>query len=164
MDVVNVVNDTVSIANVVIHVADMDRSLPFYRDGLGLQVRFDSGWNSPSDMLALSATPDGTPMRIVAFELAGTAGLTLCCFRREASEPQPFEAGGTTHVGLTVANVSTAVAVLESLGGVRIANPDIVGPSGRRVKLAFVRDPDGGIVELVERIAASSSEETTAWT
>ena len=150
--------DAPAIANVVVHVGDMDRALAFYRDALGLSVRFDSGWNSPAPMLALSGTAEGTAMRIVALELSGTAGLSLCSFGEDASSRPAFESAGTIHFGLSVADLPTTLAALESAGGQRLGEPGIVGPPDRRVTLAFVRDPDGAVVELVQHMSAQNVE------
>lgn len=138
------------IGNVVVHVADMDRALRFYQDGLGLDIKFDSGWSSPEPMLALSSTPPGTPMRIVAFELEGTAGLSLCSFQAPGERVAAFEAGGIIHFGLTVDDVDASLTTLEALGGRPLGSPGIVGPPGRQSKLGFIRDPDGAVIELLQ--------------
>lgn len=140
-----------SIANVVIHVTDIERALRFYSDGLGAGIRFDSGWGSPTPMLALSGTPQGTPLRIIALDLEGAAGLTLCSFKNGDEPASPFEAGGQAHVGFLVDDATATRARLLELGGTALGEPGVVGPPGRRSRLAFIRDPDGTYVELVQR-------------
>lgn len=144
---------TAGLANVVIHVADVEQSLALYRDGLGLPVVFDSGWTSPPDMLALTDTPSGTPMRVVALRVAGGTGLSLASFRRAAATEPPFEAAGQVHVGITVRDLDAALASVTRHGARPIGTPGEVGPADRRARLAFLRDPDGVVLELVQPLS-----------
>ena len=145
-----------TLVNVVIHVSDMDRALRFYREALQLAVRFDSGENSGSDLLALSATPADTRIRIVGFESSGSGGLALCSFgSEETTAPYDFERTGTVHVGLEVADVDQTLKRAAQFGGAPFGRPGIVGPPGRKSKLGFLRDPDGTVIELVEHILAA---------
>jgi len=141
-----------ALANVVLHVSDPDAALTVYRDALGLVVRFDSGWGSPAPMLALTGTDAAERMRVIAFEAEGVR-LSLCSFGRPAS-PRPFEDSGQAHVAFRVPDLDAALARLEAAGATRLGEPGVVGPAHDRVRIGFVRDPDGVVLELIEAVAS----------
>jgi glyoxylase I family protein len=136
-----------------IHPHDVDASLRFYRDGLGLQVlmdlEFDGDWRTlfgaPADRLRSvflgdPAAPDAGIVELVAFEGVGGPA-------RDTDEPGP-PAVGFFLLSFFV-DVEDTLARLAALGfdapASRIRVP---GPEGD-VEMATVRDPDGVLVELV---------------
>jgi glyoxylase I family protein len=136
-----------------IHTSDVDRSLRFYRDGLGLQVlmdqEFDGDWRTlfgaPADRLRSVflgdlATPDAGIVALVAFDGVGPDGGA-----RSTSGPPER---GFFLLSFFV-DVDTTLTRLVDLGfdapASRIRVP---GPNGD-VEMATVRDPDGVVVELV---------------
>lgn len=136
-----------------IHAHDIDASLRFYRDGLGLQVlmdhEFDGGWRTlfgvPADRLRSvflgdPAVPASGIVELVAFDgvssVAGGGG-----------------APGSPVTGFFLlsffVDVDDTLARLGELGfDGAVRRIRVPGPDGD-VEMATVRDPDGVLVELV---------------
>jgi catechol 2,3-dioxygenase-like lactoylglutathione lyase family enzyme len=116
----------------VLIVEDLDRALRFYVDVLGMQLNHRSG---PYAQLATGAT------RLAFYErgaMEETLGTTL---------DAPAENAPAFELGFFVANVDTAYAELVVLGATAVT-PPADRPWGQRT--AYVRDPDGNLVELVQ--------------
>ncbi len=108
-------------------VTDMERSLVFYRDMLGLQLDavYEGNWAEFS---------------------IGSLMLALCATSRGGKAPQPDYQGGGT-VALAVEDVPASVAELKSKG-VTILNGPWEGPV---CHLAVIADPDGNRLWLHQR-------------
>ena len=137
-----------------VYTRDVDTSLRFYRDGLGLRVlmdhEFDGDWRTLFDapgnrlrsvFLGDPDTPDAGIVELVAFaeDVAGDAGSGVA--------PAP-PAAGFFLLSFFV-DVPDTLARLDTLGldaGARRIR--VRGPGGD-VEMATVRDPDGVLVELV---------------
>ena len=117
---------------VVLVVADVDRSLAFYTGVLGLPLAHRSG---PYAQLDTGAT------RIALYQreaMAATLGRPV----RAADPGAPgFE------LGFKVADVDAAYAELTAAGAAPVC-PPVDRPWGQRT--AYVADPDGHLVELVD--------------
>jgi catechol 2,3-dioxygenase-like lactoylglutathione lyase family enzyme len=136
-----------------IHTGDVDRSLRFYRDGLGLQVlmdqEFDGDWHALFDapvdrlrsvFLGDPTSPDAGIVELVAFDCAGEGG-------GEASM------SGAPQRGFFLlsffVDVDATLARLTDLGFDAAARRIRVPGPGGHVEMATLRDPDGVLVELV---------------
>jgi len=131
-------------------VRDVDASLRFYRDGLGLETlmdhTFDGDWrtlfDAPSDRLRSVFLGDpGRPevgiVELVAFD-------TPAGGRAPSGRPAP----GFFLLSFFV-DVDGTLARIEQLGLARDARRiEVSGPAGP-VPMATLRDPDGVLVELV---------------
>ncbi len=126
-----------------ISVADLERSLSFYRDALGFEVidRYtldDEGLSAAIGVVATGrfAHLDGGNARVELVEYdAGDA----------VPESAVYDTGAT-HLGIEVEDIDTAYEALpESVEAV--SAPQTTG-SGTRI--CFLRDPDGTLVELLE--------------
>jgi len=113
----------------IIHPSDLDRSLAFYRDGLGLAVAREFG--------------HGEHRGVVFF--AGGGLIEVVGGDRSRSGPS----GGTPGVALwlQVRSVAESLAELAD-GGVPATRPAILEPWG--LIEAWVDDPDGLRIHLVE--------------
>ena len=116
---------------------DMDASIAFYCGLLGLKLK-------------LRKSVEGGEM---AFLDAGGGMLEIVAPRSGAGRFRdvPMSEAGLRHLTFAVTNVEEMVALLEA-AGVEIAerpraahNPEMIS------RVAFVRDPDGILVELIER-------------
>ncbi len=132
-----------------LRVDDLDRSLRFYRDGVGLVVlmdhEFDGPWpalfDAPSDRLRSvflgdPERPDAGIVELVVFDGAS-----------------PTSGDGRTRAGFFLlsffVDVEATLARLDGLGlGGEPRRVEVPGPAGA-VAMATVRDPDGVLVELV---------------
>jgi lactoylglutathione lyase len=106
---------------IIVYVSDMNRSLAFYRDTLGLPLKFTSpGWtefNTGTTTIALHATPASKP----------------------ADQPGRTPAG-VAQLGFMVENLQSVYELLKAQD-VLFAMPPQKQSSG--VTLAVLRDPDG---------------------
>jgi glyoxylase I family protein len=138
-----------------IHARDVDASLRFYRDGLGLRVlmdrEFDGDWptlfGAPADRLRSvflgdPAAPDAGVVELVAFDNARARSTGA-----DADLPEARRAG--FFLLSFFVDVDDTLTRLTELGfdgpASRIRVP---GPEGD-VEMVTVRDPDGVLVELV---------------
>jgi glyoxylase I family protein len=132
-------------------VGDVDASLRFYRDGIGLAVlmdhEFEGSWralfDAPTDRLRSvflgdPQHPDAGIVELVRFDAPAVA--------RQA--PPPPSSAGFFLFSFFV-DVDAVLARLEHLGlGGDARRIDVPGPTGA-VAMATLRDPDGVLVELV---------------
>lgn len=132
--------------------ADVDRSLRFWRDGLGLTPLFDHQFTGDwpqlfgaktdrlrSIFLGDPQTPDSGIVELVEFPAAHETS-------RESGEPRH----GFFLLSLQRDDVDDTLSALADLGftdGVRrIA---VAGPGGTTVAMAVITAPDGVLVELI---------------
>lgn len=125
-------------------VSDLDRSVEFYRDVLGLDVltRFTVGGEGFETAVGI----DGASAELVHLD-AGGARLELASYEPEgeAIEPQ-LNQPGSTHFGLAVDDLASVADALpddvETISGPRTTE------SGTTIM--FLVDPEGNLVELLE--------------
>jgi catechol 2,3-dioxygenase-like lactoylglutathione lyase family enzyme len=136
---------------------DLDASLRFYRDGLGLQVlmdhEFDGAWGALFDARSdrLRSVFLGDPNR-------SDAGIVELVVFDRGMEPGP--AAGAPATGFFLlsffVDVDATLRQLQELGlggePRRIEVPGMEGP----VAMATVRDPDGVLVEFIDSKSASA--------
>jgi catechol 2,3-dioxygenase-like lactoylglutathione lyase family enzyme len=136
-----------------VYARDVDASLRFYRDGLGLQVlmdhEFDGDWrtlfDAPGDRLRSvflgdPGSPDAGIVELVTFAGDGTGADVAPA----SAPPRPgfFLLSFFVNVDATLKRLA-AVGLVEPARRIKIPAP------GGDVEMATVRDPDGVLVELV---------------
>jgi catechol 2,3-dioxygenase-like lactoylglutathione lyase family enzyme len=130
-------------------VSDLERSLRFYRDGLGCKEvgRLEMA-GGPADTLngmegvrvrAIYLERDGWRLELIAFAEPGWIG---------PQAPRPMNQLGLTHLSLRVADLDAACARIEAAGG-GLLHGTRVGRPGR-TRAIMAHDPDGMRLELVE--------------
>jgi catechol 2,3-dioxygenase-like lactoylglutathione lyase family enzyme len=128
--------------------ADLERSLRFYRDTLGLPLR-DRG---VSEVLAAGETGSGYSW--ADFELGDGRVIELVEFAGPKPEPtgQDSRAPGASHFALRVKDIEATLARLAEDGFEPRTPPATVTEPGawQGSTIAFVRDPDGQSIELVQ--------------
>ncbi len=122
---------------VILIVEDMDRALRFYTDVLGLRLGHRSGDYAQLDT---GATRLGLYTRGA---MAKTLGMSL--------KPPTHNAPGF-EIGFKVPDVGEAFAELVGRGASAVM-PPTDRPWGQRT--AYVRDPDGHLIELAQDISSS---------
>lgn len=133
-------------------VSDMDRSLHFYRDLLGLRVVLDTEMRG--EMLSREVALEGAHLRLVELAADGDSEL-LELLQYFAPDGAPFPANarcsdiGAHHIALAVANIGAAYRNLLAQGVRFTCDPQEVDAgyfAGHWT--AYCHDPDGLIVEL----------------
>jgi len=134
-------------------VRDMDESLRFYRDGLGLDVGFDQVLNGSYLRTVLAL--EFTDIRVVYLNIPGGGFLELLEFRdteRLSAAARPSDYGGG-HTCLYVEGIDAIVARTKASGGrARSSSPvDITSGPNTGARSIYLQDPDGYPVELFQR-------------
>jgi lactoylglutathione lyase len=114
----------------MIMVSDMERSVRFYRDVLGLKLKFQS--------------PEWTEFDVDSTTLALHGG----------GKPQPAPAreqfAGTASIGFNVANLDSTCEELKRKGARMVLPP--TEREGEGIKLAVFLDPDGLAVSFSQNV------------
>jgi len=118
----------------ILIVEDMDRTLQFYTEVLGLPLKHRSGDYAQFDT---GATRLGFYTRAA---MAKTLGIPL--------DPPALHAPGF-EIGFKVADVDAAFNELVKRGATP-TTPPVTRPWGQRT--AYVRDPDGHLIELAQQL------------
>ena len=131
-------------------VGDMDRSLEFYRDLLGLEVLLDTEMSG--EMLEREVALADAQLRLVELGTGGETMLELLQYHappaRDAEELRPCDVGAH-HVALTVEDIQSAYESLSAAGVEFTCPPQEVDAgyfAGHRTVYCY--DPDHMIVEL----------------
>jgi len=117
-------------------VADLDAMERFYCDTLGLKVaaRIDvneRGWNLKEVVLSIGD---------------GTTQLNLLQYRDRPAPPL-----GEAVVGLSVEDMDAVIGTVVDAGG-KLVTPPVEIPE-HRLKICYVADPEGHLLELLQSIA-----------
>ena len=143
------------IDHVGITVSDVDRALGFYRDLLGLRVVADNTISEPAvaELLGL----DSVKLRIVDLDSGDGRIVELLQYVEPTGRQIDYESSdpATEHIAFTVDDLA-AVRLRLAEAGVKIVSRkaltiDDPGGSFDGAICLYVRDPDGAILELVER-------------
>jgi glyoxylase I family protein len=124
---------------VCIACSNIDKSVTFYRDLLGMKE------------LQHEKTPEG--MTIVLLD-AGGGGLELFGSSEIRDTPAPAlpeSSAGIRHFAVTVSNMSKVYDFLRSKGVEFTVHPRAPKVMKNATGIAFCKDPDGILVELIER-------------
>jgi len=132
----------VSLEYVGIRVRDLDRSIHFYTEGLGLIERGRGSMSHGGQYVELGDPRTG-------------ARLELNWYPSDSPYATPYSPGeGLDHLGVVVDDADRMVAHLVALGG-RLAIP--VWEERGRCRIGFVEDPDGIWIEVESRLPAASA-------
>jgi predicted enzyme related to lactoylglutathione lyase len=115
-----------SIGQIALTVADVDRSVAFYRDTLGLRFLFAAG---PT----------------LAF--LDAAGIRLMLSTGEGE----FKPGSSTVLYFRVANIEAEHAAITARGATIVDTPHLVAKMpDHELWMCFLKDPDGNVLGLME--------------
>ena len=146
-----------AISHIAIGVTDMHRSLGFYRDVLGMHVSLDTEEEVPSIGDAPAFKRRGVYLRWREGPHETFIVLDQQLSREPFGSPPELFQVGTHHWGFWVASVDAVVERAEAAGVpivVRPTNGDSAAygeAPGEVLRSAFLRDPDGNIVQLDQR-------------
>lgn len=135
-----------------LQVADLERSLAFYRDILGFEVVF--AWNPQADYIRELVGYPGADIHAAVVRLPGTdVVLELLDYRNVERSPVDTRTAnpGTAHIAFFVDDLDALYADLVARGVRSVSAPvtPTIGPNqgGRAV---YLIDPDGIRVELIQ--------------
>jgi len=143
-----------------IAVSDMDRSLAFYRDALGLEVHFDVVLDAV-DYVREVLGVEMRDARLVYLRVPGSDGVFVELVEYHGTDGRPIIPRawdpGTGHLCFHVADATALHARVVAMG-FRARSPAVatipVGPN-KGGRAAYLLDPDGYHIELFQRPAAA---------
>jgi catechol 2,3-dioxygenase-like lactoylglutathione lyase family enzyme len=134
--------------HVGISVTDIDRSIAFYRDMLGMEPLCEVFPFGGPDFEAIMDIP-GVTGRMC---MIGKGNLQLELFEFTQSKPRDPEYlvsdRGYSHFGVVVDDIAATYEKLRA-AGVRIHAP-VISFNGGSMQAAYCRDPDGNVFEILE--------------
>ena len=138
--------------HVAITVSDLDRSLEFYRDRLGLQ-EVERHRLEGEGISAMAGKPD-VVMDVVRLTTGNPPGILIDLqqYVRPEGSTSTAELGDVahTHVCLVVSDIDAACAELRERGVTLVSDPVTFELESGRLHVVFVKDPDGAVIELVQ--------------
>lgn len=132
-------------------VSDMQRSLRFYRDLLGMKVWAD--FTDNSDYVQAVTGEKGADIWMIKLSAEDGGGVELLQYRSHPQEVPPPRRScdvGINHLAVQVQNIDTLYERLLA-EGIEFNTPPIYSED-RGAKVTYCRDPEGIIVELVELV------------
>jgi catechol 2,3-dioxygenase-like lactoylglutathione lyase family enzyme len=138
-------------SHVGICVSDLDRSLRFYRDGLGFELsdRFDLDATAVPDLLRSLEIDDATTV-VSQMIVNGPMKVELLHYPGRTPRGTPSTSRGLlglTHLSFVVEDVDESAARLVEHGGTILPTTRVnVG-----VDIVFLTDPDGTRIELMTK-------------
>jgi catechol 2,3-dioxygenase-like lactoylglutathione lyase family enzyme len=148
--------EVIGVGNFAHIVSDLDRSLGFYRDVLGLSVTNTIPFG-PNDAVAAFGHTEGGQSRVAVLTVPGLAmGIELIEYKDIARTPQRprFVDPGAANMAFRVRDLDGLFTRIQKSPGVTV-----ITEGGRPVTLTtpngvlhavFVQDPDGFVVELID--------------
>ena len=137
-------------------VASLDRSLAFYRDGLGLEVTGPAAVFRPDEVIMKLANVPGAQTRYTWLKVPGSA-MAVELIEYKDIERQPvrprFQDPGATNLTVRVRDLDGTIARLKTAGGRVITVSGAPAEIGGRSRIIFMQDPDGFVIELSQSIA-----------
>ncbi len=132
-------------------VNDLDKSKDFWMNSLGFQLHLEALEQSPyiDELLAIK-DPNLTTVKLIDSKGFIIELLKFDNYQVEKSWSGDLKTTGLTHIALTVDNVEVLVDNLKKLN-YHVLSEIKMSPNGR-VKVVFVKGPEGLMLELVEEI------------
>jgi len=132
-------------------VTDMERSLRFWRDVMGLKVAVD--FREKGVFIDTVQGLSGVDLRMIKLTAPDGSIIELL---QDAAHPTPVAERnrlcdrGIRHVAFTVADIETSWTRLNE-AGCEVLSAPVASPDGK-VRLFFARDPEGNLMELVQML------------
>ena len=166
--------DITGVGNFAHIVEDMDESLRFYRDVLGLEVTVSADFSVNAGVQDMGGTPNAES-RIAVLDVPGTElDIELIEYRGiDRNHQQPhFVDPGAANMAMRPRDLDSLFPAVRDFPGVNVLTTSgepvtITTPNGT-LHAVFVQDPDGFVVEMLgnpggeELISANSFELTVA--
>ncbi len=148
--------DVVGVGNFAHIVADLDQSLGFYCDVLGLAVTGTIPF-APNDAVAKFGHTEGGQSRVAVLKVPGLAmGVELIEYKdieRKAQNPRFYDPGAG-NLALRVRDLDSLFAKVAAYPGVKVltagGKPATLTTPNGTLHAVFVQDPDGFVVEMLD--------------
>jgi lactoylglutathione lyase len=132
-------------------VADLDRAIAFYREGLGLDLAAPARPFEAIPAIQKAANVPGAETRYVVLKVPGsTMGVELIEYRgidRKPASPR-FQDPGAANLILSVRDIDATLGALKKAGARVITVAGAPVSIGGRSRNVFLQDPDGFVIEL----------------
>lgn len=129
-------------------VADLEKAVAFYRDGVGLEEQGRYERTGPGIEQVVGY--EGAHLQIVLMGLGGEHNLELIQYRSPDPAQRPTEERsvlGATHLAFQVDDIEKAFQTMVS-NGAKALNPPKELAAGRVA--CYIQDPDGNWLELLQ--------------
>jgi catechol 2,3-dioxygenase-like lactoylglutathione lyase family enzyme len=148
--------DVIGVGNFAHIVSDLDRSLAFYRDAIGLEVTVEQGF-APNDAIAKLGPTEGGQSRIAVLDVPGlTLGIELIEYKdieRNVQRPRFYDPGAA-NIALRMRDIDAVYERIAKFPGAKTitaaGKPVTIKTPNGEIHAVFVQDPDGFVVELAE--------------
>jgi catechol 2,3-dioxygenase-like lactoylglutathione lyase family enzyme len=140
----------VGIHHTALSTRDADRLVRFYHDLFGFEVEFDFPWDETNAAFKQSHALHETAGRVV---MIANGSSRLEIFEYEKPAPRPDIAGranadlGIAHFSIEVRGIAQEYARLRA-AGMRFQSELVTQTP--TIQMAYGRDPDGNIIELID--------------
>jgi catechol 2,3-dioxygenase-like lactoylglutathione lyase family enzyme len=135
-------------------VANLDRSMRFYREGLELEPAAPAPPFEANAAIMRAANVMGAQTRYVVLKVPGsTLGVELIEYKdidRQPVSPR-FQDPGTGNLVVSVRNLDATLARLKTAGARVITVGGAPSVIGGTMRVVFLQDPDGFVIELNQR-------------
>jgi len=140
----------INIRHVGIVVSDIDKSLYFYKDLLGFEIKKNN--TESGEYIDTFLGLNDVIVQTVKISLSTGDMIELLHYKTNKEEAKAIKINqiGCTHIAVTVDNLDETYKRLKE-EGVSFINPPFVSSSGF-AKVAFCKDPDGFFIEMVEEL------------
>jgi catechol 2,3-dioxygenase-like lactoylglutathione lyase family enzyme len=148
--------DVVGVGNFAHIVANLDTSLAFYRDVLGLEVTVQQPF-ALNDAIAKLGATEGGQSRYVALKVPGLElGVELIEYKdiaRTVQRPRFYDPGAA-NIALRMRDIDPVFERIAAFPGAKVitagGKPVTIKTPNGEIHAVFVQDPDGFVVELAE--------------
>ena len=139
--------------HVSVVVSDMNRSLEFYRDTLGMKQEMEFRYDADPEMMDL---PGCKPRQHLILLSAGNAYLELIQYFEPEGRPNDRRTCDTAamHLCFQVENMEKVYGELKARGIRFHRTPDLIGEDGEGLAnhwYVYFRGPDDEVLELIQR-------------
>ncbi len=137
---------------ILVVVSNMERSLRFYRDQLGLKVARDAVREGPS-YDAITGIKNVRVRVVFVAPAGGGHMIELVEYLRPRSRKRSWKMSdvGATRICFEVASVARSLNTLKKRGAKKIRGPILLERDGLKIaKLLHMNDPDGVEVEMIQ--------------
>jgi catechol 2,3-dioxygenase-like lactoylglutathione lyase family enzyme len=148
--------DVVGVGNFAHIVADLDRSVGFYRDVLGLTVSGNIPFG-PNEAVAKFGHTEGGQSRVAVLKVPGIPlGIELIEYKdieRKAQNPRFYDPGAA-NMSMRVHGLDALFPKIAGYPGVKIltkgGKPATLTTPNGTLHAVFIQDPDGFVVEMLD--------------